>query len=126
MVFCSACGAANQNGKFCSNCGSAISAPVNSTPIEKPIMDTTPNTPPVSVDTGLKCALCDKAILSQYISMAFGDIHPECFKCGSCGNQITGGYGYKDGNHKNPLCENCGGRKQGFTVDPRTGKKTFR
>jgi uncharacterized CHY-type Zn-finger protein len=71
-----------------------------------------------------RCAECNQELTpasGPILSSKGQDYHPQCFKCGFCGQQITGAYGEREGKR---ACGNCGGaRRQGFVVDPRTGQK---
>ncbi len=78
MVFCSNCGAKDQNNKFCSECG-------------KPVVYTQASSSKAEATSVETCRTCKKSIGSDYVHTSSYLYHPACFKCFGCGNTITGG-----------------------------------
>eukprot|EP01133_Synstelium_polycarpum_P004363 gene4363-5098_t len=86
----------------------------------------------------VNCHGCSKAIESTYTIAAGSKYHPKCLVCNKCKSTLEKGFIESEGNI---FCGPCGrtaptgsfsqtpqaapGRTKGFTIDPRSGKKTF-
>jgi len=82
------------------------------------------------------CGRCNQNISGTYTAALGKYFHADCFVCAGCSGSLSGGYALKD---DQPVCEKCvknkikipagggfhGPKKAGFTVDPRSGKKTI-
>jgi paxillin len=83
------------------------------------------------------CAGCGKKLTASFVNALGSKWHKECFVCTSCKTNFSGGYAVVN---DLPYCAPCsqkvsskapstsvnvGERKQGFTVDPKTGQKKF-
>eukprot|EP01113_Clastostelium_recurvatum_P046884 TRINITY_DN827_c0_g1_i2.p1 TRINITY_DN827_c0_g1~~TRINITY_DN827_c0_g1_i2.p1 ORF type:complete len:331 (+),score=54.10 TRINITY_DN827_c0_g1_i2:64-1056(+) len=87
------------------------------------------------------CGGCNKPLSGHFLAAIGKKWHKECFVCSMCRGQLPRGYAERDGK---PVCPKCAAaslpprdvsfskvdsgepRRSGFTVDPRSGKKTTR
>jgi len=81
------------------------------------------------------CGRCNEKISGTYAAAQGKYFHSDCFVCAGCSGSLSGGYALKE---DQPVCEKCiknkvkipavggsvGPKKAGFSVDPRSGKKT--
>jgi hypothetical protein len=90
--------------------------------------------------SGNPCAGCHQPLSGSFVTALQGlKYHPQCLKCSQCSAVIKGGFAAKAGK---VVCTSCasgkapapaptsssvhtGERRTGFTIDPRSGKKTF-
>eukprot|EP01089_Gocevia_fonbrunei_P016396 TRINITY_DN5067_c0_g1_i1.p1 TRINITY_DN5067_c0_g1~~TRINITY_DN5067_c0_g1_i1.p1 ORF type:complete len:184 (+),score=20.54 TRINITY_DN5067_c0_g1_i1:100-651(+) len=112
----------------CSTCGGSLNGVSFSMVNSKPKC-TNCNKP--NNTSKVQCRGCSKDIAGAFVSAMDAKWHPTCFCCAKCRKSFTAGYIEKAGK---PYCQACvpasqtittGVRQQGFTIDPRSGKKKY-